>query len=235
MISPLGRPAAFRNHGASSAEVRYRSPDVAAGAPPARQSACNRIPPAVMVWGAKSGNEKGARNRDRRSHTTSHPPLTRTREVARWHRPYGHWPSVSSGKLVVVTRGGSSRCWCFSPCPRSSSTATWAAFQGNHYEFGPYLSPFYSPLLFGASPHAWFGPQPGWWPGALPFSAALLDPLGPRRLQGHLLLLPRCLLQGVLGRSAVLHSRRTAEALSAASDRSRWSCRTSTGTSSISA
>ena len=25
--------------------------------------------------------------------------------------------------------------------------ATWAAFQGNHYEFGPYLSPFYSPLL----------------------------------------------------------------------------------------
>ena len=27
--------------------------------------------------------------------------------------------------------------------------ATWAAFQGEHYEFGPYLSPFYSPLLFG--------------------------------------------------------------------------------------
>ena len=25
--------------------------------------------------------------------------------------------------------------------------ATWAAFQGNHYEFGPYLSPFYSPLI----------------------------------------------------------------------------------------
>ena len=52
--------------------------------------------------------------------------------------------------------------------------ATWAAFQGNHFEFGPYLSPFYSPLLFGDSPHAWFGPKPGWWPGALPFSAALL-------------------------------------------------------------
>ena len=27
--------------------------------------------------------------------------------------------------------------------------ATWAAFQGNHFEYGPYLSPFYSPLLFG--------------------------------------------------------------------------------------
>ena len=52
--------------------------------------------------------------------------------------------------------------------------ATWAAFQGDHYEFGPYLSPFYSPLLFGDGPHAWFGPKPGWWPGALPFSAALL-------------------------------------------------------------
>ena len=52
--------------------------------------------------------------------------------------------------------------------------ATWAAFQGNHYEFGPYLSPFYSPLLFGDSTHAWFGPDPAWWPTALPYSAALL-------------------------------------------------------------
>ena len=54
--------------------------------------------------------------------------------------------------------------------------ATWAAFQGNHYEYGPYLSPFYSPLLFGEGPHSWFGPwaRPGWWPGAMPFSAALL-------------------------------------------------------------
>ena len=51
---------------------------------------------------------------------------------------------------------------------------TWAAFQGDHYEFGPYLSPLYSPLLFGDAPHAWFGPKPGWWPGAVPFSAALL-------------------------------------------------------------
>jgi hypothetical protein len=51
--------------------------------------------------------------------------------------------------------------------------ATWAAFQGEYYEFGPYLSPFYSPLLFGAGHHAWLGPKPGWWPGALPFSAAL--------------------------------------------------------------
>ena len=42
--------------------------------------------------------------------------------------------------------------------------ATWAAFQGRYYTYGPYLSPFYSPELWGNSPHAWFGPPPGWWP-----------------------------------------------------------------------
>jgi hypothetical protein len=54
--------------------------------------------------------------------------------------------------------------------------STWAAFQNANFEFGPYLSPFYSPLLFGTSPHAWFGGPniPAWWPGALPYSAALL-------------------------------------------------------------
>ena len=52
--------------------------------------------------------------------------------------------------------------------------ATWAAFQNAHYAFGPYLSPFYSPELFGSSPHAWLGPKPGWWPGLLPFSPALI-------------------------------------------------------------
>jgi hypothetical protein len=52
--------------------------------------------------------------------------------------------------------------------------ATWAAFQNAHYEFGPYLSPFYSPLIFGDSAHAWFGPKPGWWPAFVPFSPALI-------------------------------------------------------------
>lgn len=52
--------------------------------------------------------------------------------------------------------------------------STWAAFQGKHYHAGPYLSPFYSPELFGASPHSWFGPQPGWWPSWLPWSPAFL-------------------------------------------------------------
>src|SRR6478736_8978091 len=52
--------------------------------------------------------------------------------------------------------------------------ATWAAFQNAHYEWGPYLSPFYAPVLFGDSPHAWFGPKPAWWPALLPFSPALI-------------------------------------------------------------
>jgi hypothetical protein len=52
--------------------------------------------------------------------------------------------------------------------------STWAAFQGEHYYSGPYLSPFYSPELFGSSPHSVFGPKPGWWPAWLPFSPALL-------------------------------------------------------------
>ncbi|PYT36684.1 MAG: succinate dehydrogenase [Acidobacteria bacterium] len=60
--------------------------------------------------------------------------------------------------------------------------ATWAAFQGSHYYYGPYLSPFYSPLLFidpnapGAAPlgQAWFGTWPSWWPSFLPASPAFL-------------------------------------------------------------
>jgi hypothetical protein len=31
--------------------------------------------------------------------------------------------------------------------------STWAAFQGDYYEWGPYLSPFYSPLI-----------RTHWWP-----------------------------------------------------------------------
>jgi hypothetical protein len=58
--------------------------------------------------------------------------------------------------------------------------STWAAFQASHYFFDPYLSPFYSPLLFvnpdvaGGAPveHAWFGAWPAWWPAWLPASPA---------------------------------------------------------------
>ena len=75
--------------------------------------------------------------------------------------------------------------------------ATWAAFQGEHYEFGPYLSPFYSPLIFGSGPHSWFGPKPGWWPEALPFSAALLILWAPGGFR-WVLVLPRMVGRGGL-------------------------------------
>jgi hypothetical protein len=52
--------------------------------------------------------------------------------------------------------------------------ATWAAFQNANYTHGPYLSPFYSPEIWGDSPHAWLGPKPGGWPVWLPFSPALI-------------------------------------------------------------
>jgi hypothetical protein len=52
--------------------------------------------------------------------------------------------------------------------------ATWAALQNAHYAHGPYLSPFYSPEIFGDSPHAWFGAKPTWIPSWLPWSPALL-------------------------------------------------------------
>ena len=56
--------------------------------------------------------------------------------------------------------------------------STWAAFQGTHYWCGVngtnYISPFYSPEIFGNSPHSWFGPKPAWWPAWLLFSPALL-------------------------------------------------------------
>jgi len=50
----------------------------------------------------------------------------------------------------------------------------WAAFQNAHYEYGNYLSPFYSPVLFGPSHHAFFGAWPSWWPTWLPASPAIL-------------------------------------------------------------
>src|SRR5260370_34901925 len=52
--------------------------------------------------------------------------------------------------------------------------STWAALQGKYYFFGNYVSPFYSPEIFGDSPHNWFGSKPDWWPKWLLFFPALL-------------------------------------------------------------
>jgi hypothetical protein len=71
--------------------------------------------------------------------------------------------------------------------------STWAGMQGRYFEIrpdiarftgnpvAPYLSPFYSPLLYDeVSPHAWsHRPHPSWWPEWFPFSAAILILAGP--------------------------------------------------------
>lgn len=54
--------------------------------------------------------------------------------------------------------------------------STWAAFQGAYYTVDGtgYLSPMYSPEIFGDSPHSLLGPRPAWWPMIIPFSPAFL-------------------------------------------------------------
>jgi hypothetical protein len=57
--------------------------------------------------------------------------------------------------------------------------ANWAAFQAANYTYGPYVSPFYSPLIFGDlehREHSWFA-EPSWWPWLI--SPAFLIMWGP--------------------------------------------------------
>src|SRR5581483_7703915 len=61
--------------------------------------------------------------------------------------------------------------------------ATWAAFQGNHYSFGPYLSPMYSPLLFGKpGEDSWFGAIPSFLPSFVTVAMLILWAPGGFRL-----------------------------------------------------
>ena len=96
--------------------------------------------------------------------------------------------------------------------------STWAAFQGTHYWLdqngADYLSPFYSPEIFGNSPHAIFGGKAGLVAILAIILAGLSGSLGAGRLSPDLLLLPRRLLQSVLGRPACVRGRRTAKRIS---------------------
>ena len=91
-------------------------------------------------------------------------------------RGLGTPPGLDRGRGLGEPFGKTERtdAWWLQPLVQGAALlllgayATWAAFQGKHYEFGNYLSPFYSPLL-----------KPKWWP----LSPALLvlgAPLGFR-------------------------------------------------------
>ncbi len=88
--------------------------------------------------------------------------------------------------------------------------ATWAAFQGEHYTSGPYLSPFYSPEIFGPSRAQLARTPAGRVASLASVLAGAAHPADSRALPADVLLLPRRLLQGVLGGSPVVHRRRAA-------------------------
>ena len=60
---------------------------------------------------------------------------------------------------------------------------TWAAFQGKNYYWGPYLSPFYSPEVFGDPERSWFGLRPSWLPVWVTAAMVVLWAPGGFRLQ----------------------------------------------------
>jgi hypothetical protein len=97
-------------------------------------------------------------------------------------------PSVHGGHEARLGHSERSDRWWVGPLLTALGLGgfvvytTWAALQGEHYWYGSYLSPFYSPVLFaspagtlGAAPasHAWFGEWPSWWPSFLPASPAI--------------------------------------------------------------
>jgi hypothetical protein len=79
----------------------------------------------------------------------------------------GHADAINASTLGSTERRD---MWWAGPLAVAASLAafvvyaTWRAFESAHYEWGPYLSPFYSPKL----------PIPSWWPEFLPRSPAFL-------------------------------------------------------------
>ena len=130
---------------------------------------------------------------------TQHPELTLTE-----NRPFQ--PSVE-------THGGCKPLAVFIGLGLFVLYGLFRVFEGDHFIHGPYLSPLYSPVLFGTEEvahsleHSWFGPMPSWIPRFHYPSSP--DYVGTTRISLYLLLLPRRVLQSILGRPTLLHSVRT--------------------------
>ncbi len=138
-------------------------------------------------------------------------------------------PSAVEGKMAapdVVWKGGrfgqTSRRdpWWFSPSAVFLGLSaflvysTWAAWQNSHYTFGPYISPFlFSRNLrqFPARPVRSEAGMVSEFSALLSGASHSMDP-GP--LPADVLLLPRRILQVVLGRSSGVCGKRAAQELS---------------------
>ena len=107
--------------------------------------------------------------------------------------------------------GGTARCvprtFCF------LVYTTWAAFQGEHYRIRSVSLAVLRAGVVGRFAARLVRHQPAVVAGIHAVLAGAADPAVPRRLPLHLLLLPRRLLQSVLGGSAVLRRRRAAQGL----------------------
>ena len=169
-----------------------------------------------------------------------HPPFPDV--VSNVHRP-GYWAegglcprplSMFSSRLAgsarprAVTGGGSSRSLSSSASPHSWSTPTGRLSRAVLLFLGTVLLAFLLSrnLRRFAARLVWS--QARLVAPVVAFFAGTPDPLGARPVPRHLLLLPRRVLQGLLGRPALLHRGRAAQDATSASIPSRSSCRTST-------
>jgi len=81
--------------------------------------------------------------------------------------------------------------------------STWAALQGQHYRFGPYLSPFYSPELIGDPLFRLVRSKAGL--DARLGHGGRPRPLGPGRIPRDVLLLPRRVITKRSGGPSFVH------------------------------
>ena len=117
------------------------------------------------------------------------------------------------GRPPGAMPGGPRLSWCSSVFRRSSSTRRGRRSRTRTTHSARTLSPFYSPEICRRLAARVVRAEARLVAGVAAVLAGAPDPAVPRPLPLHLLLLPRRLLQGVLGRSAVVRRRRAAHEL----------------------
>ncbi len=144
-------------------------------------------------------------------------------------RPSWLGPCAVEGKMAapdVVWKGGrfgqTSRrdAWWLSPSVILLGLSaflvygTWAAWQNSHYTFGPYISPFYSPEIFGQLAARSVRPEAAMVSELSSVLSGAAHSLDTRPFPADVLLLPRHLLQIVLGGSSGVRGERATQEVS---------------------